>query len=136
MGRRDAEPPVTEDDDVRSRAPRSRWSSRLDLVLTWALAVAGVVAVLGCALFVFDLNLRAYAMCWEFPRTGCSDTGWFVSEGLTSFGGIAAVSVGAVVGIRRSQQGRTGAWSPVLGIAAVVALTALAVLVLRLTTSA
>jgi len=66
------------------------------------------VAVVISTGYVFNENLYAYGLCPKPPHTGCSDAPWFSSMSLSFFGGIAAVGVGAFLGLRRSGNGQCG----------------------------
>jgi hypothetical protein len=82
------------------------------LVIIWALVVVRIVAVVISADYVVNQNLYAYGLCSTPPHTGCSDTPWFSSMSLSFFGSIAAVGVGAFLGLRRYGIGRQGTPSP------------------------
>jgi len=120
-----------------TRAPREtkrRHNSLLGLVVTWSLVAIGIVAVIFSTGYVFNENLYAYGVCSEPPRTGCSEVGWYSSMSVSVFGGIAAIAIGAILGFRRYKRGRSGAWFPVAGIAAVLALAWLSIVILRVAT--
>lgn len=109
-------------------------SSVLDLVTIVALLVVSVVVFLYSTNLVFNENLTSYAACNEFPRTGCSNSGWLSSMGLTFFGGIIAVVTGALLGIRRWRRGLIGTWFPAAAIVALAVITGIALLILRVKT--
>ncbi|MDF2993365.1 MAG: hypothetical protein K0S37_3879 [Microbacterium sp.] len=88
--------------------PRGGHAARGDLVIIWALVVVRIVAVVSSAGYVVNENLYAHGLCSTPPRTGCSDAPWFSSMSLSFFGGIAAVGVGAFLGLRRSGRGQCG----------------------------
>jgi len=98
--------------------PREGHAARGDLVIIWAFVVVGIVAVVISAGCVFNGNLYAYGLCSTPPNTGCSDTLWFSSMSLSFFGGIAAVGVGAFLGLRMAD---TGQWFPLAALGAVAA---------------
>lgn len=107
---------------------------RGDSGILWVLVAVGLVSALVSAGYVFNENLYAYGLCWTGPRQGCGDGPWYSSIGLSFFGGIAAVVVGAVLGVRRHRRGRTGFWFPLGALGAVVALTGISLAVLKITT--
>lgn len=107
---------------------------RADAFVIWTFFTVGIAAVLFSAGYVFNENLYAYGLCWAGPRTGCGDGPWFSSMGLSFFGGIAAVVVGVVFGLRRHRRGLVGFWFPLAAIGAVAALTGLSLVILRVTT--
>lgn len=109
-------------------------ATRRDSSLLWVLVAVGLVSALACAGYVFNENLYAYGLCWAGPRQGCGDGPWFSSMGLSFFGNIAAVAVGAVLGVRRHRRGRTGFWFPLGALGAVAALTGMSLVVLKITT--
>jgi hypothetical protein len=114
------------------RGFRNGRTRRRDLVVIWMLIAVGVVAVLCSAGYVFSENLMTYAACNRPPRTGCSNVGAHGSLGLSFFGGIVVVAIGGVTGLRRHRNGGDGTWFPVVGLAAVAALTAAAIAFLRI----
>lgn len=113
---------------------QEKQATRGDSSLTWGLVAVGLVSALACAGYVFNENLYAYGLCWAGSRQGCGDGPWFTSMGLSFFGGIAVVAVGAVLGVRRRRNGRTGFWFPLGALGAVAALTGLSLVVLNITT--
>ena len=114
--------------------PRGVHAARGDLVIIWALVMVGIVAVIISAGYVFNENLYAYGLCSTPPHTGCSDAPWFSSMSLSFFGGIAAVGVGAFLGLRRHGKGRHGMWFPLAALGAVAALTGLSIAILKIAT--
>jgi hypothetical protein len=93
-----------------------------------------MVAVVFSAGYVFNENLFAYGLCWEQPRTGCSDAPWLSSMSLSLFGGVAAVGAGFFLGLRRYGRGRVGAWFPLAALGAVAGLAGLSLAILLIGT--
>lgn len=73
--------------------------------------MVGIVAVIISAGYVFNENLYAYGLCSTPPNTRCSDAPWFSSMSLSFSGGIAAVSVGAFLGLRSTEMAVTACGS-------------------------
>jgi len=122
---------------MKARLARTPWrehAGRADLVIIWALIVVGIIAVVISAGYVFNENLYAYGLCSTPPRTGCSDVPWLSSMSLSFFGGIAAVGVGAFLGLRRYGYGRLGMWFPLAALGVVAALTGLSIAILKIAT--
>lgn len=109
-------------------------AARDDLVIIWALNVLGIVAVVISSGYVFNENLYAYGLCATPPHTGCSNAPWLSSMSLSFFGGIAAVGVGAFLGLRRYGNGRRGMWFPLAALGAVAALTGSSIAILTIAT--
>lgn len=105
-----------------------------DSVLVWALVAVGLISALACTGYVFNENLYAYGLCWTGSRQGCGNGPWYTSMGLSFFGGIAAVAVGGIMGVRRHKRGRTGFWFPLAALGVVAALTEISLLVLKMGT--
>ena len=116
------------------REPKGRQNSLRGLLVIWSLVAIGIVALIFSIGYVFNENLYVYGVCSEPPRTGCSGVGWYSSMSVSVFGGIAAIAIGAILGFRRHEHGRSGAWFPVVGIAAVLALAGLSLVILRVAT--
>ncbi|WIE84434.1 hypothetical protein [Curtobacterium sp. MCPF17_021] len=114
--------------------PQGGHAARGDLVIIRALVMVGIVAVIISAGYVFNGNLYAYGLCSTPPHTGCSDAPWFSSISLSFFGGIAAVGVGAFLGLRRHGNGRHGMLFPLAALGAVAALTGLSIAILKIAT--
>jgi len=115
-----------------NRPRRDDSSSWGDLILIWVLIVVSIFAVIGSAGYVFNENLRAYALCAEHQQPVCSDAGWFGSMAFSLGGGIVAVILGAFFGLRQYGNRRRGAWIPLLAIVAIFALTILATTYLKI----
>lgn len=96
--------------------------------------MVGLVAMVISAGYVFNENLSAYGLCSTPPHTGCSDAPWFSSMSLSFFGGIAAVGVGAFLGLRRYGNGHLGMWFPLAALGVVAALTGLSTAILKIAT--
>lgn len=123
---------------VRVRqSPRRGETSWIDVIAMWALIALDVVAVLLSTNAVFDRNLYLYGsgVCGTGrPHGVCSNSGFLVSMPLSFFGGIASVLVGARLGFRARRRGRAGAWFPLCALGAVLALSGLAIVVVRTAT--
>lgn len=120
---------------MKNHASQAKRSSTLDLVAIIALIALSLVGFLYSTNLVFNENLTAYAACNEFPRTGCSNSGWLSSMGLAFAGGVVIVVAGAVLSIRRWRRGRIGTWFPAAAIVALAVLTGIALLILRVITA-
>lgn len=108
-----------------------RPGSKLDRITAWTLVAVGVVAVLFSSVLVLNENLRAYGLCAGRPDSVCSDAAWYSSMAISVGGGIVAVVIGAVLGLRRIRGGRDGAWFPIAGIGSVLTLMGLAILIVK-----
>ena len=122
-------------EDTHHKHTSGGHASRGDMLIIWALVVVGIVAMVISAGYVFNGNLYAHGLCSTPPNTGCSDAPWFSSMSLSFFGGIAAVGVGASLGLRRHGSDRHGMWFPLAALGAVAALTGLSIATLRIATS-
>ena len=119
--------------NTSSNRPRQPHSSAWgNLILIWVVIVVGVFSVFVSAGYVFNENLRAYALCAEHQHPTCSNTGWYSSMALSLGGGIVAVTVGTFLGLRRYGNGRQGVWFPVGAIIVIVILTTVAIAILRI----
>jgi hypothetical protein len=118
--------------NTSSDHPRQPHSSAWgNLILTWVVILVGVSSVFVSAGYVFNENLRAYALCAEHQHPMCSNTGWYSSMALSLGGGIVAVTAGAFLGLRRYGNGRQGVWFPIAAVMLIGILTAVAIAILK-----
>lgn len=105
------------------------YSPLLDRVLTVVLIVVGILTIIVCTGYVFDLSLRS---CAAVPEA-CSDFGFHSSMILTFWGGIAVVGVAGFKARLRARNSTYGWWLLLIGVTGAVGLGAIGVALVKLT---